>query len=96
MKSHTDVEVELYASVIFCFGIGYDYQPSGKISWISQLIRRLLNIGMWAGHIENTVYIAVAQFSLSKQNVVVLNVISAKLLKLRQILNKSIVSNSCR
>jgi hypothetical protein len=34
MKSHTDVEVDLYASVTFSFGIGYDYQPPRKISWI--------------------------------------------------------------
>jgi hypothetical protein len=38
MKNHTDVEVELYASVIFSFGIGYDYQPSGNISWIRNLL----------------------------------------------------------
>jgi len=38
MKSHIDVEVELYASVIFSFAIGYDYQPSGKISCIRYLL----------------------------------------------------------
>jgi len=38
MKSHTVVEVELYASVIFSFGIGYDYQPPGKISSIRNLL----------------------------------------------------------
>jgi hypothetical protein len=34
MKSHTDVEVELYASITFSFGIGYDYQPAVNISLI--------------------------------------------------------------
>jgi len=38
MKSHTAVEVELYASVTFSFGIGYDYQPPRKISWIRNLL----------------------------------------------------------
>jgi len=51
MKSHTDVEVELYASVIFSFGM-LRLLAVWKNKLDSQLIRLLLNIGMWTGHIE--------------------------------------------